>query len=728
MNEKKKIKVLVVDDEEMLRDIVQRKLTRCGYTCFEAESGKNAQKMFDIEPVDLVISDLMMPEIDGIETIRRLKEKDPDLAAIIMTGYGTVENSVRAMKIGVSDFLMKPIDLEVLPHVVEAAMERRRLILENREYQKTLERQVEERTRHLSLSLQDLKRNFTDTIRAFTGLLERRDIHVGCHSKRVAVACREICKRFNLSESVHHDIEIGSLLHDIGKIVIPDEILKKSSNFFMRSKIDPKEEQIIRQHPVIGQESIEQIAILRSIGPIVRNHHEYFNGSGYPDGLSGDAIPIGARIVSVADVYDNIVNTVEQKRRNIAHTIAVKHLQKKAGELYDPNVVERFIDYLEKIRLQEKSILEISYSMNELQPGMILSRDILSKDGIIHIPKYDILDASTIDLISLYIKKKLLSEVIYVYEKAPESSPGVNTIKISGSSSAAIVADEFSVSFKKVKKAIDSTSNLSTLPSIYHSAMALISDPKSTKSDLVKLLKSDQAIVAKILRIVNSALFSFSRKVVAIEDAIPLLGLNEIQNIVISVFVIDTFGKQKSAVFDMSEFWKHSLCCAIISKLLAHRNKAQVSEEYFTAGLLHDIGKLVLNQLFPKELNHVIELTNTKTISFRNAERKVFGQPHTYVGKYLLLRWKIPDFLAEAVAYHHWPSDSKLNPVLTSTVQMADMFTHMLKIGSSGENTIPRFDEFALKNLDISLFEIEALVSKIESQVKENEDLLLLGS
>lgn len=726
MDEKKLIRVLVVDDEKPLREIVGRNLTQAGYTCIEADSGATALRVVENEPIHLALIDINMPEMDGIETLRRLKEKNPDIAVIMMTGYGTVENAVSAMKLGARDFLNKPIDLEVLPYVAEAALEQRRLIIENREYQKTLELKVEERTRQLKLSLQDLRRNFTDTIKAFTGLSERRDVHIGSHSKRVAIACRGICRRYDLSDSAVHDIEIGALLHDIGKIVIPDSLIQKSANFLMRLKLDPEDEKIIRQHPIIGQDTIEQIEILRSMGIIIRHHHEYFNGSGYPDGISGDSIPLGSRIICVADAYDNVVNTVEEKRRKIAHTIVVEHLRKKAGELYDPDVVERFFNYLAETQSQRKSTQESRCTVDELHPGMVLSRDIFTGDGIMIVPQYDTLDAGTIDRIRQVTQKAPLQGDIYVYLKVPTTIMGE---KKRGLSPGTAEADEIVVSFKKVKDAIDSTSNLSTLPIIYHSAMALISDPRSLKSDIAKLLKTDQAIVTKILRIVNSALFSLSRKVIATEDAIPLLGLDEIRNIVISVSVINAFGNQKGGAFDMSEFWKHSLGCAIISKLLVKRNKSQLSsEEYFTAGLLHDIGKLVLNQLFPNEFHYVLELTNSKAMSLRNAERKVFGKSHENVGKYLLQRWKIPDILIEAVTYHHEPAASRLNPILVSTIQVSDMFAHILRIGNSGENIIPRIDEHALRNLNMSSFDIETLITGIDTQIKESEDLLLLGS
>ncbi len=724
MTDKKLIKILVVDDEKALREILRRSLTQIGYTCFEADSGKTALNMYDAEPFHMIITDIMMPEMNGIEVLFHLKEKDPDIAAVMMTGYGTVEHAINAMKLGASDFLNKPVDFDVLPYVVEAALEKRRLIIENREHRIILEETVEERTRQLNNSLKDLRRNFTETIKVFTGLIERRDPHIGSHSKRVAVSCRGICENYDLPENIRHDIEIGALLHDIGKIAIPDSLLKKSVSFLLRTKLDSAEEKLIRQHPIVGQDTVEQIEILRSMGLIIRHHHEYFNGSGYPDGLKGDAIPFGSRMICVANAYDNVVYMVEETRREKARLIVTGHLRKNAGILYDPTVVELFLEYFEEARLRHQPGRESRINVEELQPGMVLARDISSSDGIMLLPQFETLDEMAIERIKRFHEKRPLVGGAYVYQAGSENSMQ----KKKKSASDGAVSDEQGITFQQVKEAIDSTSDLKTLPFVYNSVSALLADQTSTKGDIAKVLRTDQVIMAKILRIVNSALFGFSRKVTTIEDAIPLLGLNEIENIVLSVSVIGVFNMSESGGFDRSEFWKHSLGCGIISKLLALRTGALHPDEFFSAGLLHDIGKITLDQLFPDEFLGVLELTKSRAMFLRNAERKVFGQTHPNVGKYLLQRWKIPDVLVEAVAFHHGPSSSTINPVLVSAVQVADVITHLLHIGNSGENVIPKFDEFALKNLNITLAGIETLVPEIDAQVKESEDLLLLES
>jgi putative two-component system response regulator len=728
MVDKKHIRILVIDDEKSLREIMKRSLTLAGYTCFDAESGENALKLFENEPCNLALIDIRMPGMDGVETLKRLKEKDPDLAVIMMTGYGTVENAVSAMKLGASEFLNKPVDIEVIPYVVEAALERRRLIIENREYQKNLEVKVEERTRQLNLSLQDLKRNFTETIKVFTGLMERRDITIGSHSKRVAIACRGICRKFDLTENARHDIEIGALLHDIGKIVIPDAIFKKSLNFLKRAHLDPAEERIIRQHPVVGQETIEQIETLRPMGPIIRHHHEYFDGTGYPDGLKGDAIPFGSRIIAVANAYDDVVNTVEEKKRNIAQKIILEHFRKKAGIMYDPEVVERFFEYLDETQSKSKSSHEVRCAIGELEPGMVLARDIFTGDGLMLVPQYETLDPVIIERIRRFNEKKPLASVMYVFPSGSEIGAEKSKSLKKKSEEEPSPLKDFTVNFQKVKERIDSTGDLFTLPNIYHSAMDLLADQTSTKGDIVKLLNSDQVIVAKILRIVNSALFGFSRKITSIDDAIPLLGLNEIRNIVMSVSVVGMFGAEKGGAFDRSEFWKHSLGCGIIARLLAQRIKAPAPEEYFTAGLLHDIGKPTLYQLFPEAFQQALKMAGDGATSLRTAERKVFGQAHPNVGRYLLQHWKIPEVLVETVTYHHSPSDGTLNPLMVSAVHAADCIAHILRVGNSGESLIPKFDEFALKNMGISLSEMEALIPQIDSSIAESEDLLLLQS
>jgi len=255
-----------------------------------------------------------------------------------------------------------------------------------------------------------------------------------------------------------------------------------------------------------------------------------------------------------------------------------------------------------------------------------------------------------------------------------------------------------------------------------------LNDPASNRRDIAGVLKQDQAIVTKVLRVVNSPLFAFSRRISTIEDAIPLLGFGEIKNIVTSVSVIASFPSGASSqMFDRALFWRHSAGCAIIAKVLARKFKIRSEEECFTAALVHDIGKLVFDQIFPDDFRAVIADVNGRNVSIREAERAVFGRPHQVVGEYLLRKWKIPDILCESVAYHHSPKDAKIDPFLVSVVHTADVLAHMMHIGESGEKIDPVIDDFACERLGFTSDALRIYVSELESAVKEGGDLLNLG-
>jgi putative nucleotidyltransferase with HDIG domain len=593
---------------------------------------------------------------------------------------------------------------------------------------------VEERTRLLNRSNRFLETNLLEMIKTFAGLLEKRDEFVGSHSKRVAAACRAICQKLGLRDTVRKDIETGALLHDIGKIGIPDPILLKSNNFFQMSRLTEEEKKLVRLHPVIGQEAVEMIDILNPVSLIIRHHHELFNGTGYPDQLSGYNIPLGSRIISVVDAYDKVVYSIETKRREAARRVILTHLIKNSGILYDPDVVDMFIAYIQEQAKLISMKKERSIPLGDLKPGMVLSRDLSTWGGMLLISQNEIVSNSDYSRIIRFRQRKSVPETIYIYDSpATVSIPSTAPIREIPDSpqeekSNREVNREDIITFKRFRDAIDKAKGFATLPTVYQTAVALLDDPTSTRKDIADVLKQDQAIVAKVLRLVNSPLFAFSRRITSIEDAIPLLGFSEIRNIVTSVSVLSMFSPEEgTAGFDRAAFWKHSAACAIVCKIIARKLKFSGEEEYFTAALLHDIGKLVFDQLFPDDFRKVISLVNEQSISIREAERTIFGRPHMTVGDYLLRKWKIPEILADAVLYHHSPRDSKIAPFLVSAVCISDQVVHMLHIGASGEKHIPMMDDFAGQQLGISSEDLEALIPEIEEHIHQSDDILKLG-
>jgi putative nucleotidyltransferase with HDIG domain len=728
--------IAVASHEKSVCDALKKGLENLGYRCRTFGTVSSALNGLVKEPAHIILFDVLMPDMNTLEFMKRVAESSPDAVGIPMIGDGSFESVLEAMRGGVRDFIAKPVDMGQLALVVRIALERKRF---DEAHPSGLKGGAQGGNGDGRLSEpmdREMDEALIDTIRTFTSLLEKRDEFMGSHSKRVAASCLAVCRKLDLRDNVRGDIETAALLHDIGKIVIPDSILRKMTNFISQARLTDEEKRAVRMHPVIGQEAVEMIAVLHSVSPIIRHHHELFNGSGYPDQLTGYNIPLGSRIISVVDTYDKLVYSVDHKRRSAARKFVIDHLQKNAGVMYDPDIVKFFVEFIEEQDTGAESRKEKTVPVGELAVGMVLARDLSTTGGVLLVYQGDAIKESDIARIRRFRQRKAVVDTAYVLESpvpprgvSAESGDSPRSGESGGEETAGYTVNrEDIIKFKRVKDIIDNAKGLSTLPAVYQNAITLLNDPSSTRRDIASVLRQDQAIVAKMLRVVNSPLFAFSRRISTIEDAIPLLGFSEIRNIVTSVSVITTFASGKgSDVFDRSGFWKHSAGSAIVCKVLARKLKIHSEEECFTAALLHDIGKLVLDQLFPQDFSNVISLVNEKSVPMREAEQSFFGRPHQTVGDYFIRKWKIPDVLADAVCCHHSPRESKVNPFLVSAVHLADVIIRMLNIGDSGEKQSPVLDEFAKKQLGISEGDVKSLLPVIEEHLRQSDDLLRLG-
>ncbi|MBN1293524.1 MAG: HDOD domain-containing protein [Candidatus Latescibacteria bacterium] len=717
-------KILIVNNEDEIRDRLAGILNQSGFSTYITDTGESAQKYLDKEPVGLVLYTINVENENEKEFIREIKVSNPEVAVIVLAKPETRLNSISLVQVGVDSFLPVNVDRNFLVSNITAVLEKHQITVGEHDIIKNLERSLENRTLEFDLCKKMREQNFSETIKAFVGLLDTRDRFLGSHLKRVATFSKAISERYDLKDRVKHEIEIAALLHDIGKIGIPDIILQKTQDYFALSRLTNKERDIVRKHPIIGQEAVEMIDVLKHIGIYIRHHHEHFDGSGYPDGLKGFYIPLGSRILRVADAYDRIVFGVEKVKQMSARELFLKHLKKYTGYLYDPEVVKYFLSFLKEMQKKE-SAREKRTSVDNLTPGMVLSRDVLTRGGVLLISQFETINENEIKRLKRFQRANLLIDGITIYESPKFLIPSPKrSVKKDGAEE----EHHEEIGFDKVCKKIDDTKDLHTLPKVYHLALSLLSDPKSTRDDIVSVLKRDQVITTKILRIVNSSLFGFSRTITTIDDAIPLLGFNEIRNIVTSVSILKLMGDGTNHdIFDRQAFWKHSIGCAIVTKIVAKYIGISKNEEYFTAGLLHDIGKLVLDQLFPDEFRKLINLVNSQSIHYRKAEREIFGQPHQEIGAYLLTKWNIPGIIVDAVRFHHSPVDSAVDPFLVSAVHVGDIITHMLAIGDSGERNVPKLEDYAERQLGIGLVDLDQLVPDIDEQLQESEDLLVLG-
>jgi putative nucleotidyltransferase with HDIG domain len=324
----------VVDDDRDVRRTLQRVLEGSGLACGEADSGRAALDYLGREgEVALMVSDINMPEMDGIQLLREVKRLYPDMAVIMLTGVAEVSTAVECLRQGAMDYLAKPVLVEEVRARADQALEKRRLILENRYLQQSYQERLESQVRALD---QKNKEQFLGQIQMAVRMLEKKDVYTRGHSGRVADYAIKTAVRLGYTGQMLDEFRLGGELHDIGKIGTRDAVLNKPD------RLTPEEFDEIKRHTIEGEEILEP---LRREHPvvmqIVRWHHERMDGSGFPDGLVGEAIPESARIVCVVDAYD-AMTTTRTYRQHLTPALAIQELVQCAGPQFDPRVVDAF--------------------------------------------------------------------------------------------------------------------------------------------------------------------------------------------------------------------------------------------------------------------------------------------------------------------------------------------------------------------------------------------------
>jgi putative nucleotidyltransferase with HDIG domain len=327
-------RILIVDDEVEITEILADLLSD-DYKCLKAASAEQALDLLGQNQFQLVISDITMPGMSGLDMIPHVKQLSPDTVVVMISGMQTVESAIGALRLGAFDYLMKPFDLRQVEAVVKRALEHHDLVVAKQRYENHLEELVEQRTVELDRALNSLEGAYRSTLKALTAALETRDSETHGHSERVVSYSLRLGREYGLNSEQMKALEFGSLLHDIGKIGVPDSILRKPA------KLTEEEWVRMREHPVHGQQILRGIEFLQGAARVVAQHHEQWNGTGYPLRLRGEEIDINARIFAVADAFDAITSD-RVYRRGKSYEAAAQELDDWAGRQFDPKVVEAF--------------------------------------------------------------------------------------------------------------------------------------------------------------------------------------------------------------------------------------------------------------------------------------------------------------------------------------------------------------------------------------------------
>lgn len=412
--------LLFVDDEVNILSALNRLFRPLGYRIFTAASGAAGLGILAKEQVDLVVSDMRMPEMNGAQFLEKVRQQWPDTVRILLTGYAEIGSTIDAINKGqIFRYVSKPWEDSDIILIVKHALERRDLERRNQVLEELTRKQNEE-LKQLNAGLEDkvkvrtgevlqtmkfleqandqLKKGFLASIRAFSNLIEMRAGGVlAGHAKQVVDHARKLAQRLGMKEPEVQDVVFAALLKDLGKLSLPDRLLAKPL-----STLDAEERGLLAKHPIQGQAALMSLEQLHDAGKMVRSQHECFDGNGYPDRLSGLAIPLGARILAVAGDYHALQAGLLQPKRLSAEE-ALAFLVANRGKRYDPLVVDAFVALRNEVQT-EIGEREIMLSSTQLKSGMTLACDLASKDGTLLLARDHVLDDAIIAQLRTYEK------------------------------------------------------------------------------------------------------------------------------------------------------------------------------------------------------------------------------------------------------------------------------------------------------------------------------------
>ena len=424
--------LLLVDDEPSILSALRRLFRPQGYRILTAESGSAALALAESDTIDLVISDMRMPGMDGAQFLAAIRQMHPYALRILLTGYADISSTIAAINGGeIHRYIAKPWNDNDIVLVVREALARRDLEARNRElteltgrqneHLRSLNASLEERVHHrtaeieqingmLNVAYAELKSNFMLSMQIFAGLMELRHNGMSGHSRRVSEWARRVCGLLKLDERTSQDIYVAGLLHDIGKIGFPDGLLGKPV-----SLMSADEAARYRKHPLNAEAALMPLVQLQPVAKIIRSQHERHDGNGFPDGLEATEIPLGARVLAPIIDYENLLTGTLAERR-FSPEDAIASIRRGAGSRYDGKIVAALLEALKQPLDDARD--DRCISARELVAGMVLSRDLVSPQGTLLLAAGYQFDARVVRQVREYAQREGAKLTLHVLREA----------------------------------------------------------------------------------------------------------------------------------------------------------------------------------------------------------------------------------------------------------------------------------------------------------------------
>ncbi|MCG8436361.1 MAG: response regulator [Gammaproteobacteria bacterium] len=428
--------VLFVDDERHILSSLRRLFRPAGYKTLVANGGKEGLEVLDQEDVDVIVSDMRMPEMDGAAFLKEAAARRPDTVRMLLTGYSDIESAVSAINDGhIYRYINKPWDENDLKLNVQQAVDQRRLVKEKKrlealtkkqndelkELNANLEQKVKERTEKIQKAAgllqkahDQLKQSYVSAVQVFANLIQARSGDSPQDGRWVVDTARHIAVKLKLSEEEQEHVRMAAMLCDIGKLTLPDELVKTPFNTLLSQ--DRKQ---FEQHPKEAEAMLLALEPLAPVAALIRSHCERYDGNGYPDGLAGDKIPRGARILKIIKDYDALLKGRLLKEK-LTEEASKEYILGSHSKLYDPEVAKIFGVYLEQQEKLDHRAGEIKLGINDIRAGMTLARDLITHKGILVLAEGQVLNERVINKLQEYIGGPDEATAVYVFEDEEE--------------------------------------------------------------------------------------------------------------------------------------------------------------------------------------------------------------------------------------------------------------------------------------------------------------------
>ena len=398
--------ILLVDDEYNILKSLQRFLETEHFQVFIASNGQEGLEILETQKIDIIISDMCMPEMNGAAFLKITAERWPETKRLLLTGYADIDASISAINEGRIDFyLTKPWDNEHVLRIINQFLENKRLHEKNLEYQnlineqneeliilnEELEQRVEERTNVLTSTLKRLRSSYLTATQVLVSLVELYEGETKGHCRQVATNAKLLAQALDMPEKDVGNIYLSGMLYNIGKIGFPPSLTKKSVRQFKTDEYDE-----FKQYPILGAAVLKHFEPLKAISDIILYHRENYNGSGYPNQLSEKDIPLPARVLSLAVDYSELQEGLVIDERCLPQK-ALEYIELHSGNKYDPSLAQIFIQLMQGKSDEKGALNERVFNVSELSPGMVLSRDLTSRYGLTLMNKGTVLTQESIN-------------------------------------------------------------------------------------------------------------------------------------------------------------------------------------------------------------------------------------------------------------------------------------------------------------------------------------------